>query len=136
MCDYSLMHVKSRAARQSDRLVSSAFPETASKGFASVDDTHTAVCVLPGTELVFDAPVRVGLWDSMAGRVIDCPTARFRQIDLDNKHTHHDALEFADGEIVLLNLLRPGQHCTVLQLPAAPKNEGEAQAQKRLEVVA
>ena len=32
---------------------------------------------------------------------------------------HHDALEFPDGEIVLLTELREGQHVTVLQLPDA-----------------
>jgi hypothetical protein len=31
---------------------------------------------------------------------------------------HHDALEFPDGEIVLVTQLREGQHATVLQLPA------------------
>jgi hypothetical protein len=30
----------------------------------------------------------------------------------------NDALEFPDGQIVLLNLLEEGQHATVLQLPA------------------
>jgi hypothetical protein len=29
-------------------------------------------------------------------------TALFRQINKDNPHTHHDALEFPDGQIVLL----------------------------------
>ena len=33
---------------------------------------------------------------------------------------HHDALEFPDGEIVLVTRLYPGQHATVLQLPALP----------------
>ena len=32
--------------------------------------------------------------------------------------THHDALEFPDGQILLLTLLEEGQHATVLQLPA------------------
>jgi hypothetical protein len=31
--------------------------------------------------------------------------------------THHDALEFPDGTIVLLTLLEVGQQATVLQLP-------------------
>jgi hypothetical protein len=38
-----------------------------------------------------------------------------------NKHEpmqHHDALEFPDGEIVLLTFLETGQEATVLQLPA------------------
>ena len=51
--------------------------------------------------------------------VSDSKTAIFRQINQDNPATHHDALEFPDGRIVLLNFLKQGQHATVLQLPAA-----------------
>jgi hypothetical protein len=36
---------------------------------------------------------------------------------------HHDALEFPDGEIVLVTQLRAGQHATVLQLPAPAPTE-------------
>ena len=35
--------------------------------------------------------------------------ARFRQINMDNAVTHHDALEFPGGEIVLLSRLYEGQ---------------------------
>jgi hypothetical protein len=54
--------------------------------------------------------------------VISYKTAIFRQINLHNRATHHDALEFPDGEIVLLTLLEEGQQATVLQLPAYPEN--------------
>jgi hypothetical protein len=36
---------------------------------------------------------------------------------LENPSTHHDALDFPDGQIVLLTHLRAGQRATVLQLP-------------------
>ena len=45
-------------------------------------------------------------------------TAIFRQVNLANPSSHHDALEFPDGQIVLLTLLEAGQEATVLQLPA------------------
>ena len=57
--------------------------------------------------------------------------ARFRQINTDNPNTHHDALEFTNGQIVLLNRLCEGQHATVLQLPAVPRIVSEAKEQKR-----
>jgi len=38
---------------------------------------------------------------------------------------HHDALEFADGTIVPLTRLLPGQRATVLQLPSVPLHEAE-----------
>jgi hypothetical protein len=48
-------------------------------------------------------------------------TAIFRQINQEKVAAHHDALEFPNGEIVLLTLLTEGQRATVLQLPAGTK---------------
>ena len=46
-------------------------------------------------------------------------TDNFHGIDrLANPNVHHDALEFPDGQVVLLTLLKAGQEATVLQLPA------------------
>jgi hypothetical protein len=59
-------------------------------------------------------------------------TALFRQINKDNPHTHHDALEFPDGQIVLLTDLFEDQQATVLQLPAQPATAAEAAAQERV----
>ena len=53
--------------------------------------------------------------------VISFRTAIFRQINKDKRATHHDALEFPNGEIVLLTTLVEGQQATVLQLPAGLK---------------
>jgi hypothetical protein len=39
-------------------------------------------------------------------------TAIFRQINQEKKWRHHDALEFPDGEIVLLTFLQEGQKAT------------------------
>jgi hypothetical protein len=64
-------------------------------------------------------------------KVIRHKTAIFRQIDKEKVATHHDALEFPDGQIVLLTSLSEGQQATVLQLPAEPKTSVEAEAQRR-----
>ena len=58
MCDYSLHLVVSRPAKVGDKLVSTRFPETITRGFASVDDRNVAVCLLPGTELAFEKEVQ------------------------------------------------------------------------------
>jgi hypothetical protein len=119
MCDYSLHHVKSRPAKVGDELVTSQFKRTMTRGFAAPEDIRVAVCVLPGTELSFATEVkreRPWPWNK---RIIRHKTAIFRQIDLDNPYTHHDALEFPDGEVVPLTDLIEGQQATVLQLPAA-----------------
>ncbi|SRR2546421_7689264 len=44
---------------------------------------------------------------------------------------HHDALEFPDGETVLLTRPCEGQHATVLQLPASLRPVNAAEGQKR-----
>jgi hypothetical protein len=58
--------------------------------------------------------------------------AIFRQINKENPRTHHDALEFPDGQILLLTHLSEGQEATVLQLPAQPKTPQEVEAQARV----
>ena len=52
-------------------------------------------------------------------KIIKYKTAIFRQINKESVGTHHDALEFPDGQIAVLNWLKPGQQATVLQLPAS-----------------
>ena len=64
--------------------------------------------------------------------VVDHRTAIFRQVNKDNPRTHHDALEFPDGNVVLLTNLLEGQEATVLQLPTQPVTVTEAKAQERV----
>jgi hypothetical protein len=65
-------------------------------------------------------------------RTVNHATAIFRQINKDDPRTHHDALEFPDGQIVLLTDLFEDQEATVLQLPAQPATAAEAEAQERV----
>ena len=118
MCDYSLHGVKSRPAKVGDKLNTRRF-NLSTTGFSAPEDIHVAVCVLPGTELSFANEVRrARLWP-WTKNVIHHKTAIFRQLNLDNPHVHHDALEFPDGVMMLLTYLMEGQQATVLQLPAA-----------------
>ena len=133
MCDYSLQNVKSRPAKVGEKLTTHHF-NTCTTGFAAPEDIDTAVCVLPGTELAFGRIVTCrprGLF-AWKPRVIDHTTAIFRQVNKDNPRTHHDALEFPDGQIVLLNDVLEGQEATVLQLPAQPVTATEIKAQERV----
>lgn len=129
MCDYSLTNVKSRPAAVGDKLTTTNFG-SGTRGFSAPEDMQTAVCVLPGTELAFDAPVQV-----YAASDATHTTAIFRQANKEHAYMHHDTLEFPDGSTALLTFLNEGQRATVLQLPAKPKNEAEAKEQTRLEVV-
>jgi hypothetical protein len=133
MCDYSLHNVKSRPAKVGDKLTTHHF-NGGTRGFAAPEDANMAVCVLPGTEIAFATKVSC-LPRSFFGwktGMINHTTAIFRQINKDNPHTHHDALEFPDGQIVLLTRLIEGQEATVLQLPAQPATAAEAKAQERV----
>jgi len=117
MCDYSLHHVKSRPAQVGDMLIVRDFG-WGTRGFAASEDKNVAVCVLPGTELSFaNAVACIPRWP-FAISVINHKTAIFRQINQHDRYTHHDALEFPDGKIVLLTRLAGDQRATVLQLPA------------------
>jgi hypothetical protein len=131
MCDYSLHQVTSRPARIEDRLVTTKFTNSITRGFAAVGEPNVAVCLLPGTEIAFDRDVEcepsfgIGIWPN---RKIGQRLARFRQINMDNSTTHHDALEFPNGKVVLLTRLCEGQRATILQLPAAVHPEAAVQA--------
>jgi hypothetical protein len=122
MCDYSLQHVANRPAKVGDKLVSTQFVNEFTRGFAAAGEPNVAVCLLPGTELVFDRDVEcnhaLGFFPNWRLRE---NVARFRQINLDNAYEHHDALEFPSGQVALLTRLCVGQCATVLQLPAGAR---------------
>ena len=132
MCDYSLHHVKSRPAKVGDKLTTINF-RTGTRGFAAPEDSTTAVCILPGTELAFSEEVKCAPSDffQWSAHTINFRMAIFRQVNKDMPQVHHDALEFPDGTCVLLTSLVEGQEATVLQLPAQPKTPAEEAAQRR-----
>lgn len=118
MCDYSLHAVASRPARIADKLVTTAFRHTITRGLCAPAEPNVAVCLMPGTELVFDADVRseralLPFWK----KKIPHRVARFRCLDV-GPNQHKDALEFPGGKTILLTDLVAGQTATVLQLPA------------------
>jgi hypothetical protein len=131
MCDYSLHNVKSRPAKVGDKLTTHQF-NTGTVGFAAPENANMAVCVLPGTELAFATKVTSRRFLGWKTGRINHTTAIFRQINKDNPCTHHDALEFPDGQIVLLTSLVENQEATVLQLPAEAATATEVRAQQPL----
>jgi hypothetical protein len=122
MCDYSLELVTSRPAKVGDKLISAGFPHTVSRGFASVDEPNVAVCLLPGTELAFEDDVRCET-GFVFSRTLGHKVASFRQINPGLRNRHHDALEFPDGQIVMLTCLCPDQRVTVLQVPVGARDK-------------
>ena len=120
MCDYSLQNVAARPAKVGDKLVSTRFPNSMTRGFAAIGEPNVSVCLPPGTELAFETDVK---YEAAIGflpkKKLGESVARFRYVD-NGPYAHRDALEFPSGKIVLLTRLCEGQHATVLQLPAIP----------------
>jgi hypothetical protein len=129
MCDYSLDFVASRPAKVGDKLVTTKFKNSFTGGFAAVEESTVAVCVPPGTEIAFEQEVEYR-HSLLPNQKVAERLARFRQINMEKENAHHDALEFPNGQIVLLTRLCEGQHATVLQLPTSPRATNEAKQQK------
>ena len=137
MCDYSLHNVATRPAKVGDKLVSTHFTNSLTRGFAAVGEPNVAVCLPPGTELAFDTDVRceaeIGL---LPTKKLGESVARFRYVDNGYPGAHRDALEFPSGKVVLLTRLCEGQHATVLQLPVDPHAENMPEVgEKQLEQI-
>jgi hypothetical protein len=130
MCDYSLRLVASRPANSGDRLVLTKFNNTITRGFSAVGEPHVAVCVLPGTQLAFEKNVayerRFPLFGAARKRM---RVATFVKTAQHVDATHHDALEFPDGKIVLVTRLCEGQVATVLQLPVGAAGEARREVE-------
>src|ERR1700754_460285 len=146
MCDYSLHNVASRPAKVGDKLITTSFPNSSTRGFAAVGEPNVPVCLLPGTELVLEREVE---YDHVFGRLLPSlgfgkfeeRVARFRQVNMDQPNVHHDALEVPKGQIVLVTRLCEGQRATVVQPPSTarpgephrpeePQQQAETQTQE------
>jgi hypothetical protein len=122
MCDYSLHAVASRPTKIGETLVSTRFRGTPSRGFASIAEKRVAVCLLPGTELAFEANVkRRSSW--FRSKIVGFNVAKFSKIDPETLHKHHDSLEFPDGSTVLVQALVEGQRLKVIQMPATDEGQ-------------
>jgi alpha-ketoglutarate-dependent taurine dioxygenase len=129
MCDYSLHGVANRPAKVGDQLVSTSFSNSFTRGFTEIGEPQLAVCLVPGTELAFEREVEVThilrrILPRFAFGQTGQRVARFRQVNMERPDTHHDALEFPNGKVVLVTRLCPGQKATVLQLPATANEYG------------
>jgi hypothetical protein len=141
MCDYSLHNVATRPARVGDKLMTTGFANTVTRGFCAVGEPNVAVCLMPGTEVAFGREAESAhpfawLFPRLGFGKIGAQAARFRQVNVEYPTAHHDALEFANGKVVLVNALCPGQHATVLQLPASAGVSERLEEKVRGEVIA
>lgn len=159
MCDYSLMAVPNRLAREGEELVAHRFP-TGSLGLACPADLRRAanpapparrgwwramteffnptktepvpaVCIPPGARLVLhDIPVR--LQNEIGVGPVE--TVTFTQMTA-AVNSYRDAVRFANGREVRLQELREGQHVRVLDLSMAEDLDLERLREERAEIV-
>ena len=142
MCDYSLMGIPNRLAKEGEDLLAHRFP-TGSVGFASVRDLRLAdppqtrrqgfgsvwrsflnppgiepvpaVCIPPGACLMLqDIPTRLQR-DLQIGPAEE---VTFTQLTA-SEYTYRDAIRFKNGHEVLLQKLSEGQRVKVLDLASA-----------------
>jgi hypothetical protein len=139
MCDCNLHFVTWRPAKAGEKLVTTVFRKSITRAFAAVEDPNVAVCLLSGTELAFDNNVQYDRSFNLFRKAsVDHRVARYRQVNIHDRNMRHGALEFPDGQIVLVARLVLGQTATVLQLPAckhhhgSPKNEDVAERSQSL----
>ncbi len=141
MCDYSLMAVPNRLAREGEELISHRFP-TGSLGLAAPDELQRrpapvtrktfwtafkeffqppeaevacAVCIPPGARLLLeDIPLRL----QTEFAVGPSEEVVFTQLTA-SAHSYRDAVRFANGRELRLQELREGQRVRVLDLSLA-----------------
>ena len=129
MCDYSLESVQSRPAKVGDRLTTRLF-RLRPVGFLRPKTSMLQFAYCPAQ----NCPSQTRLNGYVCGRGTPAlsstrPRSFARSIRA-SPRAHHDALEFPDGQIVLLTLLQEGQQATVLQLPATLERAKAAQPDK------
>src|ERR1044072_3072928 len=87
MCDYSLHNVAARPAKVGDKLVSTRFTNSLTRGFAAVGEPNVSVCLPLGTELAFETDVR---YETVIGflpkKKLTERVARFRYVNNGNPH--------------------------------------------------
>ena len=115
MCDYSLFSIRNRLATEGEVLTVHRF-STGSVGLASPSDLDTAVCVPPGARLLVQEfperlPSEIGIGQSETVVFFERTTKPYE---------HRDAVQFNNGQDILLQQLAEGQRVTVLCL-AAPE---------------
>lgn len=138
MCDYSLEFMKTDGktveAKIGDVLVTTAFSGTPTRGFSPVFHVGiVACCLLPGTELVFEEPIRVHASEADLRniRTYNETMGIFRKINPNEKYRHHDGIELPSGHMLTLSRLAQGQRARVLQVPA-PQLKVPAEEERKI----
>jgi hypothetical protein len=149
MCDYSLMSLPNRLAREGEDLLVHRFP-SGSIGLASPADFAARAPQRTGFRGVWEAvrdffsltektPIPAVCIPPGAQLSLSCMSDKFRAqygitgteelVTFDQQtqavNTYRDSIRFADGRLLLLQELKEGQRVTVLRLGTAEPEETE-----------
>ena len=87
MCDYSLEHLVSRAAKVGDKLVTTRFGQGLTGGFCAMSEPNVAVCLQPGTELAFEREIEgETAFRSIPSSKFGAQVARFLRVNEAHRH--------------------------------------------------
>ena len=93
MGDYCLHNAASTPAKVGEKLLTTSFPTSGTRGFAAEGRPDVVVCVPPGAEFAFEKDIAIGQAPGLLpSRKLSARVARFRQINMDQPYPHHDAL--------------------------------------------
>ena len=125
MCDYSLEYLASRPAKVGDKLVTTKFSRSLTRGFCAIGEPNVAVCLQPGTELAFEREIEAPSGFRMRPRKLGAKLAQFRRVNEACRTMHHDALERAghSTDQAMRSSARNGNSVTGDRAPAASDTE-------------
>jgi hypothetical protein len=110
-------------AKVGETLITTTFPGTPTRGFASESDPAIAVCMLPGTELAFDQEVK---YDSgwVWTKTINIRVGKFGGMNRNVQHSDHDAIKFPDRNQCAVNSSQRGPASDGASIGCTPEDIG------------
>jgi hypothetical protein len=105
-----------RRARIGDKLITKGRATSGCSGFGLVEEPDVPVYLSPGTELAFDKDIHCYHRFNNLRFCNQRKTAKFRHLP-GSTNSHEDAVELADGRLVMVAELAGGQTATVTRVP-------------------
>lgn len=129
MCDYSLGKIKNRLARDGEVLLVHRF-STNAVGLTSQEylesNQECAVCVPDGSRMRIEVPQFHWFWRSKRSEEEEVV---FRQVSL-NSGNFRDSIQFQNGQILSLQMLKTGRRVKVLSTSPVSASESAPSEQR------
>lgn len=118
MCDYSMHAVKNRKAVVGDKVKTSDFGRTSSPGLESLSEPNLAICLIPGTGIEFNEPIRYIAVEKHGSPIEVTEFKIGRYVRKEGCEAEFkDAFQLPNGDVVLIAYFKIGQTGTVTYVP-------------------